>query len=516
LPAGPVEAPFPLYAQNALGVSPTPVQFRLSSYPVTLEVEPNNEAAKATAGPAPGSFDGVIDPPGDTDWYKFDAKKGQAFVVRVWARALGSALDSVLTFAKADGTAIASDDDAAGIDSLLRVTIPEDGTYTVSVRDHRLRGGPLFTYHIEVTPVKPKLEFGVLENLPAMLTVPQGNHALILVSVKREDFDGPVTVKVDGLPPGVTAEAEPVPPGQTVCPMILSSTADAAVGGALASLNGVCSQNGTEIKGGLNYPVELVYGANKTIFLTHPVQRLAVAAAEKAPYSIEIVQPKVPVVKGGAMDLHVLAHRAEGFKGVIDLRMPWAPSGVGAGTAAIAADASDTRLHIDASGGAAVGTWKIALVGSSAGEVVSTPFTPIEVAEPWVSFEVGNAETDQGKPVDVIVKVTQAHDYTGTYKAQLVGLTKGVTTAEQELTHDTKELKFPLTVAADSPVGKFPGMFVRVALEANGEPIAHQSGGGQLTIQKPLPPAAQQAAPPPKAAEPKAGEPERKTRFPRS
>ena len=516
LPAGPVDASFPLYAQSALGVSPTPVQFRLSAFPVTLEVEPNNEAAKATAGPAPGAFDGVIDPAGETDWFKFDAKKGQVFQARVWARALGSALDSVLTFGKADGATIAGDDDSAGIDSQLRITIPEDGTYTLSVRDHRMRGGPLFTYHIELTPVLPKLELGVLENLPAMLTVPQGNRALVLVSVKREDFDGPVTISAGELPAGVTAEAQPVPAGQTVCPMIFSAAGDAAVGAGLTMLNAVWSQDGKEAKGGLNYPVELIYGANRTIFLTHPVKRLALAAAEKAPFSIEIAQPKVPVVKNGSMELRVVAHRAEGFKGAIDLRMPWAPSGIGSGTASIPGDASEGKLHIDASGGAAVGTWKIALVGSSSGYTLSTPFSPVEVAEPWVTFEVGNSETDQGKPVDVVVKVNQTHDYTGTYKAQLLGLTKGVTTTELDLTHDTKELKFPLTVAADSPVGKFPGVFVRVTLQANGEPILHQSGGGQLTIQKPLPPAVQQAAPPPKKEEPKAGAPERKTRFPRS
>ncbi|MBI5092365.1 MAG: pre-peptidase C-terminal domain-containing protein [Candidatus Hydrogenedentes bacterium] len=516
LPGGPADGAFPLYAQNNLGVSPTPVSFRLTADPVTLETEPNNEAAKATPGPAPGSFDGVIDPAGDTDWFKFDAKKGQVYNARVWAKGLGSALDSVLTFANAAGSAIASDDDGAGIDSALRVTIPEDGAYTFSVRDHRMRGGPLFTYHLEVTPVQPHLEFGVLENLSAALNVPQGNHALILLSVKRADFDGPVSVSVTDLPPGVTAESSPALPGQTVCPVLLSAAGDAALGGALASINGVCSQNGAEVKGGLNYPVELIYGANKTIFLTHVAQRLAVAASEKAPYSIEIAQPKVPIVKSGSMELRVVAHRAEGFKGVIDLRMPWAPPGVGAGTATIAADASEGRLHIDANGSAAVGAWRIALTGSSGGYVVSTPFTSIEVAEPWVSFDVANVETEQGKPVEAVVKVTQSHDYSGTYKAQLLGFPKGVTTTELDMTHDTKELKFPLTVAADAPAGKFPGLFVRVTLQSDGEPIQHQAGGGQLTIQKPLPPALQQAAPPPKPEQPKAGEPERKTRFPGS
>ena len=62
--------------------------------------------------------------------------------LRVWARALGSPLDSVLTVANADGAGIAGDDDAANVDSSLRFTAPDDGAYTLLVHDHLKRGGP--------------------------------------------------------------------------------------------------------------------------------------------------------------------------------------------------------------------------------------------------------------------------------------------------------------------------------------------------------------------------------------
>jgi len=133
-----------LAALTDRGTAPTSVPFRISPYPGVLEAEPNNAVAEATPGTVPGAFDGVIGEANDVDWYKFDAKKGEVYDIRVWARALGSPLDSVLTVANAEGSGIASDDDAANIDSSLRFTVPDDGTYTILVQDHLKRGGETF------------------------------------------------------------------------------------------------------------------------------------------------------------------------------------------------------------------------------------------------------------------------------------------------------------------------------------------------------------------------------------
>ena len=42
-------------------------------------------------------------------------------------------------------------------DSHLRWTAPADGDFYVSVTDQLKRGGPLFFYRLEITPVEPKL-----------------------------------------------------------------------------------------------------------------------------------------------------------------------------------------------------------------------------------------------------------------------------------------------------------------------------------------------------------------------
>jgi len=50
---------------------------------------------------------------------------------------------------------------------------------------------------------------------------------------------------------------------------------------------------------------------------------------EEVSFKINVVQPKVPLVQGGAMNLKVVAERKEGFKAPITLRMLWNPPGVG-------------------------------------------------------------------------------------------------------------------------------------------------------------------------------------------
>lgn len=527
LTAQPVAAPQPsvmstvVFASNDSGISPTPVPFRASTLPETLEAEPNNDAATATAGVAPGAFDGVINQQGDIDFYKFEGKKGEVYDIRVFAREMGSPLDSVAVILNPSGSALASNDDAVGPDSYMRVTLAEDGTQTVYVNDHLSRGGQTFAYRIEVSPVTPSLSFstnmgaGNFTFEPANMTVCAGNHNFMLVNIARAEFDGPLSLTFDGLPQGVTADFDPIVAGQTVVPVVLTAAADAPVAGSLVAFNGKLEQEGTNITGGLKQDVVLTSGDNQVVFQARRVERLATAVGEAAPFSIEIVQPKVPLVQNGTMNLKIVAKRNEGFTAPINLRTLWVPSGVGAGNADIPEGGTEAALFMNANGGAAIGTHRIAVIGTSSGYTVSTAMTPIMVAAPWVTFDVATAESEQGKPAQLKVTVNQLAAYDGSFNAELLGLPKGCTTPVQAFTKDTKELVFPIEIAADAPVGKFGNLFIRAVIQKEGEDVLHQWGGGQLQVFAPLPPA---AAPAPEAApkpeEKRPDEPARKTRFP--
>ena len=96
---------------------------------------PTTRTPTATRAELPLAFNGVIDKPGDVDWFRFKAKKGQTYDIHCYARRLGSPLDPVMTLSYAGGGAIAINDDAVGPDSYFRITVPRGSR--VRHRHHR-------------------------------------------------------------------------------------------------------------------------------------------------------------------------------------------------------------------------------------------------------------------------------------------------------------------------------------------------------------------------------------------
>jgi len=515
LPEG-VEGTHPVPAVFEGAYSPTGIPFRINDLPGVREVEPNNSREEATAGAVPGAFDGVISEPGDVDFFSFEASKDQVFDFRVWARALGSPLDSVLHVFNPDGSSLGGDDDGAGIDSLLRVTIPEDGVYTLRVMDHLNQGGPTFAYRVEANLVAPSTRTAVLENRPATLTVAQGNYGFLLVNVTRSNFDAPMSVALESLPEGLQFHNELLPAGQTLVPVIVEAAADAPVAGGLVDVLARAEQEGLEVEGGLVQEIRLITGRNDTTFHGRQVDKLAVAVAEAAPFSLAITAPAAPIVHNGYRELVVTATRAEDFNTAIALRFPWLPTGMGGGTATIAEGETTATIRLEVRGDAAVGENKIFVAGTAGGWELCTPWTPLPVEGPWITFDIPQLETEQGKGIDFPVKVTHNTAFDGEFEVQLLNLPKGVTAEAQKIVAGQEELVFQLAVAEDAPEGKFGGIAARTTLSRHEEPVIHTWGAGELKIFKPLPAELQVAAPPPPPPTEDEAEvvEERKTRFP--
>lgn len=500
------------------GIAPTAVPFRAFPHPGVMEVEPNNNKGEATPGAVPGAFDGIIGEANDYDWFSFEGKKGQVFDVRVWARAMGSPLDSVLLVQNPSGSNLASNDDQGGPDSAMRITLAEDGLHVLRVHDHLRSGGETFAYRVEVSPVQPRLEMGINRNDRVSVTVPQGNRVFVEIAARRKDFGGDIALEYSNVPEGVTIHGDAITNGRGSWPVVMSASPEAPLAGTLLGITGRWDREGDPLRGGMNQQVKLILGNNKVVFWDRYVDGLALVVAEPAPFTIELIQPQVPLVKNGSMNVKIVATRKEGFTAPINIAMPWRSPGVGAGTAKIAEGATEAHIHINANTKAAVGPWPLVLTGSSAGYFVSTQVATLEIAEPWMTFEVSNVETEQGKPVSLLVKVAQVHAYEGVAKAQLLGLPKGVTAPTLDVPADMTEVTFPLEVAADAPPGKHKNIFVQAVVTSNDEPVLHKWGSGQVTVFKPLPPPVDEpeSKPEPKPEEPKPEEPERKTRFPKS
>ncbi|QJW93576.1 PPC domain-containing protein [Frigoriglobus tundricola] len=509
-----------LHCQTPEGVHPAGFPFRIVNVPNTIASGTNVSVATATAGAAPGAFNGVVAKPGESSYFKFTAKKGETYDIHCYARRLGSPLDPVLFLGNAAGAAIVGNDDAIGPDSYFRSTIPADGEYTLWVHDHLKKGGPDYFYRIEVTPIQPRVDATIPKvdgNNPAnqerqTVTVPRGGRAASLVIANRADFGGPLVMGFEKLPAGVTLTAETMEPGLNVVPVVFEAKPDAPAAGHLSAITATHTDPMAPIPS--KTTLDAAFAINQpgqTVYSRHVFDRTAVVVSEAAPYSIKVIEPKVPLVQNGSANLRVVAKRAEGFKGAITVFPLWTPPGMGIqGSAVIPEGQTETLLPMNAAPNAAARKWKTAVTAvadAGKGPVwTSSQLFALEVAAPFVTLTMERPAVEQGKDTQLFCKVAVATPFEGKAKVALIGLPAKTTTQVIEITKDTKEFAFPIVADKTSPVGQH-NVFAQVIIDRGGEQIAGNTGGTQLRIDVPLPPKVAVATPTPAPMTPKPATP---------
>jgi hypothetical protein len=516
LPSTP-EPHFAVFAQDAGGISPSGIPFRLSDLPDVIESGDNGSHATATLVPqVPAALNGIIAKPGEVDHYRFRAKKGQSFDVHCYARRLGSPLDSVMYISHLNGGAIVANDDAVGPDSYFRFTAPEDKEYILSLHDHLKKGGPTYFYRVELTPVEP----AATVTIPRMvqfsqerqaLAIPRGNRMAALVTVARRDFGGEVVVSATNLPGGMTMNAETMLANLDTIPVVFEAAPSAPLGAALTDLTATHADPKQKIHSSFSQIAELIYGMNQIVMWKTEMDREALVVAEEVPFSIRIVEPKAPLVQNGSMNLKIVAERKTGFKAAITVYPIFNPPGVGTGAVTIPEGQNEASMPMNAAGNAQCRKWKTAVLATSSvgnGPVwVSSQLATFEVAPPFFAFQMERAASEQGKDTELFCKIQQLTSFDGAAKVNVLGLPPKVTTTEMQITKGSKDLAFKLMVDKASPVGQHRNIFCQAVVMMNGEPVVHNVGGTELRIDVPLPPKANQptttaAAKPAEAAKP--------------
>ena len=525
---------FRAHCATADGINPSGMKFRIVDLPNANEVANANAAATALVGTAPGAFNGVVSMAAETDYLKFAAKKGQVYDFHCYARRLGSALDPVMHLSlwtnNAMGTYLAGNDDAIGPDSYFRITIPQDGEYVLWVHDHLKKGGIDYFYRIEITvPVAststgiPKVDGNNISNQDRqVISVPRGNRFATIVQANRADWGGLATIAFDKLPPGVIATADNVDPGQGVVPVVFEAKADAVLGGTLSDFQMKPTDPKVVATTRTALDVNFNIGLNNVPFHRHMTDRIAVAVTDVAPFSIDVVEPKSPLVQNGSMYLKVIAKRAPTFKGAITVYPLFTPPGTGiAGQTVIPEGATEALVYTNAAPNAAPRKWKTAFIAvatatggptpkpndpttaASSGPLwVSSQLFTVEIAPPFVVFAQDRSAAEQGQKTQIVCKVTTNTPFEGKAKATIVGLPAKVVATPIEFTKDQKELVFDLTTDKTSPAGKH-GTYIQVEIVHNGEKLYHSVGGNELRIDVPLPPkVVAVAVAPPKPAAP--------------
>jgi hypothetical protein len=225
-----------------------PVLLDLDDLPEQTEAEPNDEPSQAARVTAPAVLNGRIDKPGDADCWAFAAKKGEAFLLELRARQLGSPLLGVLTVLDAQGKEIARAEAPAGQpDPALAFTAPADGEYVVRVADRfRTRGGPAFAYRLRLAA--PPAQGFRLRLAADAVTLPRGGQAKLKVLAERlGGFADAIPLAIDGLPAGVKATNLSVSANQNAVEVSFAADATAAIDSVALTVRGEAPVGGRAV-----------------------------------------------------------------------------------------------------------------------------------------------------------------------------------------------------------------------------------------------------------------------------
>jgi hypothetical protein len=381
------------------GMTSNAVPFAVDELPEVLESEPNDSLAQANRVTVPVVVNGRIQKSGDEDYFVFKAEEGQKLLMEVDARRLDSPLDSVLTLFDAAGKKLAENDDpppamatpnpAASIpllypdsefqvdprdalvthvaDSRLVYTFAKTGDYVLRIRDAQDKGGEEYAYRLKITPARPDYTLRINTDSARLA---QGDSAVLVVSaLRRDDFDGPINLAVQDLPPGCTASDAVIPAKEHDVQLTITAPANAAPGLYFPSVVGTATVDKQPPLVRKAVPVETVVQA---FYIKHwlPTKGCVLEVKETSLFTLSTSTPPKQVLEikqGGTVDIVVKAARKADAKFPINLAVvppaqlmpvvqgaPPPPPGVSVKPATIPADKEEATITISADPKAAI------------------------------------------------------------------------------------------------------------------------------------------------------------------
>jgi hypothetical protein len=164
----------------------------------------------------PALIEGVIDPPGKTDHFRFRVQAGEALAFEVetprqivprfnpWLRVMDEHQEVVFScvYNRVEGNNVQL---FRYFEPKMVYTFPQGGEYTAEIRDLTRRyGGPEFVYRLMIRRQVPHI--GKLQLDVDRINLVQGEGKSLIVTADREEgFGGEIALSVDHLPEGLEA-----------------------------------------------------------------------------------------------------------------------------------------------------------------------------------------------------------------------------------------------------------------------------------------------------------------------
>ena len=483
---------FPLRLTNPKATTPTSIPLRVSPFNNVLESEAceSIDLAVKTPHQLPVAFNGILEQPGEVDYYAFNAKPGNLVRLQVFAQSVGSTIDSKITLLDSQRRIVGINDDWTSHDSQLDFMPSAEGTYILCVSDKLKDGNPHGVYRVEATLVQPALTSFLpradrLSQSGQTIAVPKGNRVLVNLAVRREHVSGPAMIEVSNPPDGVTFPQVEVPGDCFWYPIVVSADDTAPLAGELSSVRVSGSTESSSVIGGFAQTVDLVAGSADTLFHGVTVDRLAIAVVDAMPLTIELEQPMAQLSGGGSIKLKVSAKRDPGFDAPIRVTFPFLPPWVVCEPTLVIPAGKSEGIHEFVAGFEALPrTWPLVAVAevdvkeastdliSLQGRQVASQIVDLEIVSSPITGDFQPLAAEQGDSLNAEFQFKTNGPVPDEMVATLEGLPNRVLADSITVSSSKKNAQFRVKVADDAPVGVFDSLQCRLQGTLAGQPVS--------------------------------------------
>jgi hypothetical protein len=376
-------------------------------HPRTQEREPNNTPETAQGIKLPTVLCGRFDQPGDVDWYTFKARAGQVVAVDLLCERLELPGDALVLLYNTKGDELAAfDDHGVNSEALTQLnrdpagvyTIPEDGTYRLSVQERLHRGGPRYLYVLRIGAAEPHFHPVVVHETTNEASCPvlrAGGAALYDLCLNRWDgFGGEATVEAEGLPPGVSCRPVHVGPGNELASVVFMAAADAPPWTGAIRLKAWARIDGKRIERPVGC-VQRRFSDQSPITSSRANREICLAVRSRAPYSLETAAREIKVRQGESAETKVtLTRHWPEVKETVRIAAWKPPAGFEVGDVQVPAGSSTATVKITPSADVAPGTYSVILRGDT-----QVPFS----ADPAAKEKPNVRVFDPAPPLTIVV-----------------------------------------------------------------------------------------------------------------
>ena len=508
---------FSFYPDASGGKTPSHLPLRVCPFPNALEAQIDQTHE------APVALNGVIATSGEEDVFKVFMKKGVKYRIRVFARGNGSPVDSSVWVRHIEQQDIAvSIDDATWsergkpvipqglqrpelLDGSANHTPQDDGIHLIGIHDLRGLGGEKFVYRVEIAEARDTIHNHTVSwandrfetNRTAGFIIPQGNKWSVNVYIAEENgntYDGDLQLVPVGLPRGVRMIAPDYTSGMNGVPCLFVADADAVPSAHLFHILLKRVDDGSFIDTSSQAYIPFINHSGGRSWHHVHLQRYALGIVESSPFTIDVIEPNIPISQAGELRCKVRINRNEDFDGSVEMQPDWFPPGVSTGgRLEIPAGESEAEFVLSASPSAKPGTYRMTMNGhtkdgdweSGVGvRRVASGFFDLVVTSPYVAIKFPNGTIRRNQTAELKCKVEHLQAFTGTARVALLGLPKGVTTVGEDyhIESDTEEITFTLKATEEALLGQYKELKCELTYNIDGQSIRQVTQNGTLRV----------------------------------